>query len=180
MAALFLAEQGRCEAAPRQTETWSNAVARAYDAGLRWDHAVASWRLAAAILQEDGGRSVAGPPLRNAYEYAMKNDAAPLRAKIEQTARLYRVRLHEPAALALRAEACELPGPFSSLTPREREVLGDLVAGLTYPEIGRALFISEKTVSAHVSNILHKTNSRSRQEVAALAIRLGLFKDTKG
>ncbi len=60
---------------------------------------------------------------------------------------------------------------MSTLTPREREVLSHLVAGRTYAEIAQALFISEKTVSAHVSNLLRKTGTSSRVEVAELARR---------
>ena len=52
-------------------------------------------------------------------------------------------------------------------------MLSHLVAGRTYAEIATALFISEKTVSVHVSNLLHKTGTSSRREVAALAVRLG-------
>ena len=52
-------------------------------------------------------------------------------------------------------------------------MLSHLVAGRTYAEIAEALFISEKTVSVHVSNLLRKTGTRSRVEVAALARRTG-------
>jgi DNA-binding CsgD family transcriptional regulator len=63
--------------------------------------------------------------------------------------------------------------PFG-LTPREQEVLRLLAEGRSNPEIGRALFISRKTASAHVSNILAKLNVRSRGEAAAIAHRTGL------
>jgi DNA-binding NarL/FixJ family response regulator len=63
--------------------------------------------------------------------------------------------------------------PFTALTKRELEVLTHLVAGRTYAEIASALFISEKTVSVHISNLLRKTGTSSRREVAALAMRLG-------
>ena len=52
-------------------------------------------------------------------------------------------------------------------------MLRHLVAGRTYAEIARALFISEKTVSVHVSNLLRKTGTSSRIEVADLARRVG-------
>ena len=54
---------------------------------------------------------------------------------------------------------------------REREVLSHIVAGRTYAETAEALFISEKTVSVHVSNLLRKTGTRSRVEVADLVRR---------
>ena len=62
--------------------------------------------------------------------------------------------------------------PLEGLTPREQEVLGHLVAGRTYAEIARSLYISDKTVSAHVSNLLRKTGTASRHEVSALVLRL--------
>jgi DNA-binding NarL/FixJ family response regulator len=58
-----------------------------------------------------------------------------------------------------------------ALTSREREVLNALLSGATYAQIGRQLFISEKTVSTHVSNLLKKTGTTSRIELAALASR---------
>ena len=60
-----------------------------------------------------------------------------------------------------------------ALTPRERELLGHLVRGLTYAEIAEALVISEKTVSSHVSNLLRKTNTASRVELTRLVGRIG-------
>jgi DNA-binding CsgD family transcriptional regulator len=58
------------------------------------------------------------------------------------------------------------------LTSREREILAHIVAGRTYGEIARELVISEKTVSVHVSHLLHKTGTASRVELAQLARRL--------
>jgi DNA-binding CsgD family transcriptional regulator/tetratricopeptide (TPR) repeat protein len=60
------------------------------------------------------------------------------------------------------------------LTPREREVAALLVDGLSNGEIARRLFISAKTASVHVSNILAKLQMSSRTEVAAWAVRSGL------
>jgi DNA-binding NarL/FixJ family response regulator len=64
-------------------------------------------------------------------------------------------------------------GP-ATLTARESEVLGLLVHGRSNREIARQLYISEKTVSVHVSNLLAKLGVRSRLEAAALARREGL------
>ena len=58
------------------------------------------------------------------------------------------------------------------LTPREREILAHVVAGRTYGEIARELVLSEKTVSVHVSHLLHKTGTANRIELAQLARRL--------
>ena len=56
---------------------------------------------------------------------------------------------------------------------RERDVLSHVVAHRTNAEIAEDLFISDKTVSVHVSNMLRKTQTSSRRELAALATRLG-------
>ena len=62
-----------------------------------------------------------------------------------------------------------------TLTARESEVLQLLTNGLTNRQIGRSLFISEKTASVHVSNILGKLGATTRTEAAALARRQGLL-----
>ncbi|HYN66059.1 MAG TPA: AAA family ATPase [Ornithinibacter sp.] len=65
----------------------------------------------------------------------------------------------------------------SSLTTREAEVLGLLAEGRSNGEIGRALFISTKTASVHVSNILAKLGAASRGEAVAVARTAGLLDD---
>ena len=65
------------------------------------------------------------------------------------------------------------------LTAREFEVLRLVADGRSNPEIAARLFISAKTASVHVSNILAKVGVASRGEAAAEAHRLRLF-DTAG
>ena len=62
-------------------------------------------------------------------------------------------------------------GGLDGLTDRERDVLALLVEARTNRQIAARLYISEKTVSVHVSNILAKLGVRSRAEAAALARR---------
>jgi DNA-binding CsgD family transcriptional regulator/tetratricopeptide (TPR) repeat protein len=62
-----------------------------------------------------------------------------------------------------------------ALTPREGEILALVAEGRTNGEIGKQLFISTKTVSVHVSNILGKLGAASRTEAAAIARRRGLI-----
>jgi DNA-binding CsgD family transcriptional regulator len=61
------------------------------------------------------------------------------------------------------------PGPLDVLTEREREVLDVLTTGATNRAIAERLFISEKTVSVHVTNLLAKLGVTNRTEAAALA-----------
>ena len=85
--------------------------------------------------------------------------------------------LAERGRLALSSDDPDRPrsseDPFD-LTHRERQVLTRLALGETNRQIGRTLFISEKTVSAHVSRILAKLEVRGRTEAAAVAHRHGL------
>jgi DNA-binding CsgD family transcriptional regulator/tetratricopeptide (TPR) repeat protein len=67
-------------------------------------------------------------------------------------------------------------GPTSdTLTAREAEILALVAEGRSNGEIGKQLFISAKTVSVHVSNILGKLNASGRTEAAAIARRRGLI-----
>ena len=58
-----------------------------------------------------------------------------------------------------------------TLTAREREILALVAEGRSNGEIGKQLFISAKTVSVHVSNILGKLGAAGRTEAAAIARR---------
>lgn len=83
-------------------------------------------------------------------------------------------------AVRLLAACDELAGEPAvagqvALTAREREILGLVAQGRSNGEIGRQLFISTKTVSVHVSNILGKLGAAGRTEAAAIARRDGLL-----
>src|SRR6266498_5254017 len=66
------------------------------------------------------------------------------------------------------------PAEQLGLTPREAEVLALVAAGRSNSQIAGELFISPKTASVHVSNILAKLGVSGRVEAAARAHRLGL------
>ncbi|MEI7054902.1 AAA family ATPase [Nocardioides sp. CCNWLW239] len=77
---------------------------------------------------------------------------------------------------ALGATAVRQPQATpTALTPRESEILTLVAAGRSNGEIGKQLFISTKTVSVHVSNILGKLGAGSRTEAAAIARRQELI-----
>ncbi|MFI5426751.1 LuxR C-terminal-related transcriptional regulator [Aeromicrobium sp. UC242_57] len=98
--------------------------------------------------------------------------AADLVALARETA----VRLGaEPLLASLPRVATRAVRPDVDLTPREREVLLQVAAGHSNGEIGSLLFISTKTVSVHVSNILAKLGAASRTEAAAIGRRKGLL-----
>ena len=61
------------------------------------------------------------------------------------------------------------------LTPRECEVLGLLVDGLSQPEIAERLYLSPKTVGTHIQRIMGKMGVKSRTQAVAVAAREGLF-----
>lgn len=73
-----------------------------------------------------------------------------------------------PAAPAIFSEDT-LPDNLRSLSPREREVLQAIVAGLSNREIGEKLFISERTVRNHVTSILSQLQLRDRTQAALYA-----------
>jgi DNA-binding CsgD family transcriptional regulator len=172
--ALYKAESARCLSQSPTSAMWEEAAHRCAVAGLRWEEAAASGRWAQALLAEGASGTVVAVPLRSAYRLAVSMSADPLRQQVETLATLGKIVLDEPPVPSIDA-----PEVFGFLTRREREVLAYLVAGRTYAEIANALFISQKTVSAHVSNLLRKTGTSSRREVAALAIRLGFSGDRR-
>jgi DNA-binding NarL/FixJ family response regulator len=63
---------------------------------------------------------------------------------------------------------------FEVLTPREREILLRIADGCTNAEIGRQLFISEKTVRNHITKVFEKLGMQSRAQAIVLAKDKGL------
>jgi NarL family two-component system response regulator LiaR len=85
--------------------------------------------------------------------------------------------MHPTVARKLMLElqrSSELPPTEEPLTEREAEVLGLVARGLTNQEIADRLFVSERTVRAHVSNILSKLHLANRTQAALYALREGL------
>lgn len=76
-------------------------------------------------------------------------------------------------ALLAQEEPGSGTGRGSTLTEREREVLGLIADGRSNREIARALVLSEKTVKTHVSNILMKLDLSDRTQAALWAVRHG-------
>lgn len=150
-------------------DAWTG-VASAWDAhGDRWAAAVARVREAEAAAAK-GEAARASDALRAAHHAAVQLAAEPLLAEIDAVATRTRLRVEpEPVRAVEGADAARL-----GLTSREAEVLALVAAGRTNRQIGAELFVSEKTVSVHVSNILRKLGVTSRVEAAAVAQRLGM------
>jgi DNA-binding CsgD family transcriptional regulator/tetratricopeptide (TPR) repeat protein len=149
--------------------TWQ-AAADAWGA-LSFAHraAYARWRQAEAALLAGEPSAAVADTVRSAASAA--NGHVPLLAAIRGLAERARIPLDTGSALA--AEPSEAAVPYG-LTERELLVLRLLVAGRSNGEIGAELFISRKTASVHVSNILRKLGVSTRVQAAALAERAGL------
>jgi predicted ATPase/DNA-binding CsgD family transcriptional regulator len=165
--ALAAAEHARVTGAPAR---WSEAIDACREDGDLYLIAYALLRSAEADVAA-GARELAVAALEEAAGVAERLGATPLLEEAQSLARRARLKVAtgQPADQDVSAEV----EPFG-LTPREREVLALLAAGRSNPQIAEALFISRKTASVHVSNIISKLNVSSRGEAAALAHRLGL------
>ncbi|MEV5176044.1 AAA family ATPase [Streptomyces flaveolus] len=163
----LLRAQGRDTA-----DTWSPVVTAFECLDRPYDLARVRHRLAAALLAEGGDdeRERAVELLRLAAAVAAHLDARPLADAV--------ARLAQRARLTLTGAARQAPADPAAalgLTSRERDVLHLVAAGRTNRQIAAELFISPKTASVHVSNILGKLGVSGRGEAAAVAHRLGLF-----
>jgi DNA-binding CsgD family transcriptional regulator len=167
MLAWYAAEIGRARQSAGSGERWLKTAALFEKGGLPWLE-VYAWRRAAAALL-GGGRQTRAEGRRalvRGYELACELQAAAVQRELEALARSARV------PLGSGPKATVAPSTLPGLTAREHEILGYLVAGSTYAEIAKSLVISEKTVSSHVSNLLRKTHTSSRVELAQLAHRI--------
>ena len=81
--------------------------------------------------------------------------------------------LHPAVAARLMEEVADEERAADPLTPREREVVELIARGLSNKRIAAELGISEKTVKAHVSNVLAKLGLSDRTQVAMHAVREG-------
>jgi DNA-binding CsgD family transcriptional regulator len=170
--ALFNAEKARCVYArpAAAAAAWQDAVDRCAAASLHWEQQIASWRLVQAQLDDGAPAATVAATLRDIHRFAESTEAKPLQRETTALASIAKISLDEPPA---QTKPDTRPAPFDTLTNREAEILGHLLVGRTYTEIAAALFISQKTVSVHVSNLLRKTGTSSRRDVAALATRVG-------
>lgn len=174
------AELSRIQGAS-DASAWALAAATWQRVGQPYPAAYARFRQAEALLYRSPGSPEARALLNEAQRVAVVLGAEPLRADIESLARRARIVLAGDGTGPQVDATDTAPAPVplavarnTGLTPREREVLVLVAAGHTNRQIASALFISEKTASVHVSNILAKLQAGSRVEAGAIAHRLGL------
>ncbi|GAA0432515.1 LuxR family transcriptional regulator [Acrocarpospora corrugata] len=155
-------------------EVWQTAT-EAFSFGFCYEDARSRWRLAEAFL-EVGDRAKARAEWLTAVEIADRLRAAPLGHALAELGRRARFSAaHDGPHDGGPGEAREEQGTvLASLTGREREVLALVTAGNSNREIGERLFISQKTASVHVSNILAKLGAATRGQAAAIAHQEGL------
>ncbi|MDQ2831474.1 MAG: response regulator transcription factor [Chloroflexota bacterium] len=127
--------------------------------------------LALTSVLEDG--AVTGAVRAGAIGYLLKDTQADELCRAIKAAAAGQVQLSPQAAVRLMREV-RAPESPEALTERETEVLRLLARGKANKEIGAALYIGEKTVKTHVSNILAKLGVQSRTQAALYAVQLGL------
>ncbi|MFF3553575.1 helix-turn-helix transcriptional regulator [Streptomyces tsukubensis] len=153
-------------------EDWEEAGTAFEEAGFPYGLAMVRHRWAEALLPADRDR--AAQLLRAAAHTAAELGARPLTEDIALLAQRARIGL-SPEQSTGSPGADPAPGPLLGLTPREEDVLRLVAAGRSNRQIAEALYISPKTASVHVSNILGKLGVSGRGEAAAVAHRLRLF-----
>jgi DNA-binding CsgD family transcriptional regulator len=144
-------------------EAWRGAVSAFEAFGHRYETARSQARLAAVLLAV-GTTDEARELVAHARETALALGARPL--------------LDELRALSGDDRQSERAGrgrEAETLTPRERDVLTLVATGRSNREIAQQLFISAKTVSVHISNVLAKLDASSRTEAVAVARRRSLI-----
>ncbi|MGW0337274.1 helix-turn-helix transcriptional regulator [Streptomyces sp. NPDC003011] len=155
------AEWARAVSGP-DVAAWRRAVA-AFDFGDVYERARCQVRLAEALAAAER-REEAAVEARAVRETAARLGATPL--------------LDQVNALIRRGRLADSPGAedrAAVLTARERDVLRLLALGRSNRQIGEELFITGKTASVHVSNILAKLGAAGRTEAVAVAYREGLI-----
>jgi DNA-binding CsgD family transcriptional regulator/tetratricopeptide (TPR) repeat protein len=181
--AQLAAERGRLRSVA-DPAAWHAVVDRWLALGRPFPAAYARFREGAVRLSSGGERPLVVELLRGARAAAAGLRAEPLVARVDALVRAARLVLGEPANGAAAGgssgrESSAIRPPSTNVDPfgftaREREVLPLVAEGWTNQQIADALFITRKTASVHVSNILAKLGVANRAEAAAVAHRVGL------
>lgn len=155
------AEHARAHGAA-EPALWA-ATVEEFGYGHAYEQARSRWRWAEALLAA-GDRAGASVQAAAALDAAGRMGAGPLAGAVRDLVRRGRLDVD-----GVRAPTADV------LTAREAEVLALVAQGLSNRQIGERLFISGKTVSVHVSNLLTKLGASGRTEAVAVAHRRGLL-----
>ena len=167
-------EQPGSESSQPALVLWQDAAAAWDELDQPWETGYALYRVAEAALAGQADREAAARPLTRAARIAGDLGAEPLAGEIAVLARRARIPLTGSGTAGSPSAGTGNHG----LTPREFEVLRLMATGRSNAAIAADLFISAKTVSVHVSNILGKLGAANRAEAAAIAHRLRLVDET--
>jgi DNA-binding CsgD family transcriptional regulator/tetratricopeptide (TPR) repeat protein len=177
---------------------WTAAAEAFEREGQPYPVAYARWREAEARLNHRTRSAAAATALQQAHQVAVELGARPFRREVEELAARARIELAPvggddavPLAVAgagpggapavdltgdgppvAAPAAAPLPEILRQLTARERDVLLLVAQGRSNREVADELFISQKTVSVHVSHILAKLGVRTRVQATALVHQL--------
>jgi DNA-binding CsgD family transcriptional regulator len=170
------AEYARAQGRP-ETGKWLVSASEWDELHRPYRAAIARWRAAEAAIEHDD-RETAAQAAADALRAARAVGSQWLATEVGALSGRARLDVSE------RTEAGEVDGDGAAgapeeedafgLTPRERQVLALLAEGATNRQIGRALYMAEKTASVHVSRILSKLGVRTRTQAAAVAHRQNL------
>jgi DNA-binding CsgD family transcriptional regulator len=177
-------------------DVWAEAAKRWQELQQPYPAAYARWREAEALLGQRSRSARAAESLRAAHQVAVSLGATPFRREVESLASRARISLveggteertpttaAEPLPPAPPDQTPRVPDRASAraaakgryrLSDRELDVWLQLPVGLSNNQIGERLFISGKTVSVHVTNILRKLEVKTRVQAIALAYQLGM------
>jgi DNA-binding CsgD family transcriptional regulator len=151
-------------------DAWAAAIDKLDAVSLVLEAARARLGHAEAILASRGSRHDATRLVAQARAVAESAGAKPLLDEADRLVTRARLDLGfapQPAPATVK------PANRYGLTTRETEVLAHLAAGRTNRQIAATLFISEKTASVHVSNLLRKLGVTTRIEAGAIGQHLG-------
>jgi DNA-binding CsgD family transcriptional regulator len=155
---------------------WESAVDAARESGDVYLVAYALLR-GAQHAWSGSDRDAVARMLDEAARLAAEMGAEPILDEAQTLARRARLKVADTPVSGPAQGSALPPIEKFGLTDREAEVLGLVAAGRSNPQIAAELFISPKTASVHVSNIISKLGVSSRGEAAALAHRMGVGAD---
>ncbi|WP_037343404.1 helix-turn-helix transcriptional regulator, partial [Amycolatopsis sp. MJM2582] len=158
---------GACLRGAGDPALWAKAV-EAFGYGAVYEQAMCRLQHAKSLLASDGDTALAASELLAAHAVADRLGACPLREAVRELS--HRARVELPGeAVAPRRDVVD------PLTDRERDVLERVALGRTNRQVGEELYISEKTVSVHLSRVMAKLGASRRAEAVAIAYDRGLL-----